>query len=378
VLDGAIDALRAAGDSQRVADLEHLRADVWWVAGESDRCWAHLNRAWELVADAPASPVKARVLAQLVRSDMLAARYDADHTAAALDISAALGLDELHAHVLISSGTARCAQADDGGFDQIAEGLAAARAGNWLWAIDRAATNLATQLTFRGRAREALAALQEAGPAVERMGSRTQRRLYRTNLIEQWVESGDWELALPAADAFLAGEGANLSYNGISVAFDRAMMRCGTGDLDGAIADQALALARARVAKDPQALYCALAVAIHVLADTGRLDAARERFDELIGDPAAFLCIGLATGDVAWAATVVDRVEPARRALAVADWPSVQAARAILDGDFAGAAAIDDEHGAARSAALARIRGGLDDGARAFFARIGAARYAAM
>ena len=75
---------------------------------------------------------------------------------------------------------------------------------------------------------------------------------------------------------------------------------------------------------------------------------------------------------------MIDRVEPARRALAGVDWPSFRAGRAILDGDFAGAAAIYDEHGAARSAALARLRGGRDDGARAFFARIGATRYAEM
>ena len=51
--------------------------------------------------------MKAQVLAQLVRFDMFAARYDPQRVRAALDITEALGLDELRAHVLISAGTAR-------------------------------------------------------------------------------------------------------------------------------------------------------------------------------------------------------------------------------------------------------------------------------
>src|SRR5262249_49495243 len=106
---------------------------------------------------------------------------------------------------------------------------------------------------------------------------------------------------------------------------------------------------------------------------------ARERFDELLDlDPSAFRWAYFALGDLVWAATVIDRDAAARRALESIDWPSFRAGRKFLQGDAAGAAAIYDEHGAARSAALARLRGGLDDGARAFFARIGAARYAAM
>ena len=134
------------------------------------------------------------------------------------------------------------------------------------------------------------------------------------------------------------------------------------------------------MAKDPQVLYYALAVAVHVHADTGQLDAARERFDELLGlDPDAFRHIGLAVGDVAWAASSIDRTKPAQRAFAAADWPSFQAARALLDGDPARAAAIYDAHGAARSAALARLRGGDPSElhrALEFFTRVGATRYA--
>jgi hypothetical protein len=230
------------------------------------------------------------------------------------------------------------------------------------------------------RAHEARAALEAGRPAVDGLAGIAQQRNFRTNLIEQWAESGDWELAVPAADEFLAEEGAAVSYDGITGIFIRALLRLGVGDLDGAMADQAAAVARARVAKDPQVLYYSLAVAAHVHADTDRIDEARTHLDELIGSgPGGLRHTGVATGDIAWAATRTGRTDALRHALPDLPWPAFGAARAILDGDFAAAAAIYDAHGAARSAALARLRGGADDGsARAFFARIGATRYAQM
>src|SRR5207244_2948128 len=138
-------------------------------------------------------------------------------------------------------------------------------------------------------------------------------------------------------------ERLNDAYNAIFVTAVRAMLRLGLGDLEGAITDQASALEHARVAKDPQALYYSLAVSVHVHADTGDLDAARERFDELVAlDPAAFRHIGHALGNVTWAASIIDRDPPAQRALTIAEWPSFQAARALLAGDHTTAASIYD------------------------------------
>jgi hypothetical protein len=56
-----------------------------------------------------------------------------------------------------------------------------------------------------------------------------------------------------------------------------------------------------------------------------------------------------------------------------------QAARALIAGDASRAAAIYDTHGAARSAALARLRSGDPAELRRaleFFTRVGATRYA--
>jgi hypothetical protein len=212
------------------------------------------------------------------------------------------------------------------------------------------------------------------------MGNFAQWRMTRGNLIEPWLEAGEWELAGPAADEFLADSARHgAHYLDAAIASLRAGLRLGRGDLEGATADVEFALERARVVKDAQILLVASGWTVHVGVETGRHAQARERIDELLElHPAAFRYLFSAVGDVAWAATQIGRAEQARDALAVADWPSLQAARKIVDGDFAGAAAIFDEHGSARSAALARLRGGLDDGAREFFARIGATRYAEM
>jgi tetratricopeptide (TPR) repeat protein len=380
VLDDAADALRAVGDDLRAADLEQLRAEAWWMAGEHDRCWAHLHRAREMVTGAPPRVEKARVLAQVIRFDQVAGRYDAQQVGEALAVAEALGLDELRAHVLISAGAIRARGGDEAGLRQLAQGLEAARAGNWLFAIDRGATNLGTLRTAQGRAREALELQLEAARAAERMGSLPQVRWTRGNVIQCWFECGDWALAVPAADEFLTeSRRTGAHYLDTTMAAVRALARLGSGDLDGAAADAAFAVDRARSVKDPQILYVALAMTIQLHLEAGRPDEARRHFDELAGDDAAvFDQLDFVIGDVAWAATQVGRADAARRGLAGRDWPSFRAARAIVGGDFAHAAAIYDEHGAARSAAMARLRGGLDDGARAFFARIGATRYAEM
>jgi hypothetical protein len=197
------------------------------------------------VADAPPSPVKARILAQRVRFDMLATRYDADQVRAALSIAEALGLDELRSHVLISAGTVRAGRGEDQGFEQLAQGTEIARAGNWLYAIDRGATNLGAQNEVRGHAREALAAYAEAMRAAERMGSQVEWRMTRGNLIQGWGETGEWDLAGTAADEFLAeSERVGPHYLDAAIAGERASLRLGRGDFDGAAADVAFALER--------------------------------------------------------------------------------------------------------------------------------------
>ena len=362
---------------------------IWSGCGPTSGGWRASTTAagitstgrWELVADTPASPVKAQVLAQLVRFDMFAARYDPERVRAALDITEALGLDELRAHVLISAGTARGGEDDDEGLDQLMEGLDAARAGNWLRAIDRGATNLSTQLGFRGRERESLEAHHEAQPAVERMGSLTQRRSSSREPdralggIRRLGARSPGRRRIPRRTPSASAT----TYNDISVALARAILRLGRGDLDGAIADQAFALGHARVAKDPQVLYYALAVAVHVHADTRQL----ERRASASTSCSASTRLHSATSVSRWATS------RGRRRRSIARSPPSARRRPRTGHRFrpparcwtATRARGGDlrRPGAARSAALARLRGGEPSElhrALEFFTRAGATRYA--
>ena len=90
----------------------------------------------------------------------------------------------------------------------------------------------------------------------------------------------------------------------------RAIIRLGRDDLEGALADQAAALATGRIAKDPQALYPSLRVSSFVLADIGRVDEALVPFDELFAQRLnAFEHADHAIGDLIWLANAA---RPAR------------------------------------------------------------------
>jgi tetratricopeptide (TPR) repeat protein len=138
----------------------------------------------------------------------------------------------------------------------------------------------------------------------------------------------------------------------------RALIRLGRGDLEGALADQAEALAAARVAKDPQALHPALLTSAFVSADAGHLAEAGLLFDELISQGAnAFNHADHAIGDVIWLADVLDRRDEARRALATAQQQAwLAAGRAQLDEDYVRAVEIFEAGHALRSAASTRLR----------------------
>src|SRR5437763_1982825 len=96
-LERARDSLLEAGARQRAAVAEALVAEAWWLQGRHDLCLEHLGQAEELIADAPPSPEKARVLTQVSRFQMLGDRNEESiRTAAeALDLIDRFSLDEL-------------------------------------------------------------------------------------------------------------------------------------------------------------------------------------------------------------------------------------------------------------------------------------------
>jgi tetratricopeptide (TPR) repeat protein len=168
----------------------------------------------------------------------------------------------------------------------------------------------------------------------------------------------------------------------------RAYLRLARDDVEAALEDQAAALSSARLAKDPQVLYPAVALSCCVLAEAGRVEEGNQLFDELIAaGPRAFRNWD---GDLIWAPVLLDRREETRAVLPTpADRPWLQAAKAVLDENYREAAAVLDSIGDVVSAATARLRdatlllraGHRDEAeqplqeAVAFFRSVGATRF---
>ena len=391
-LEEAHAALLEVGAEARAAEADSVLAQVWWNAGRRDLVFEHLERGYDLIRDAGPSPEKAQLLSQLARYRMLAGTFDPGQGQEALALAESLGLDEVRANVLITIGTARFQNADPGGREEIERGLEIALAGNWWDAVVRAYSNLADLVTGAVRVDEALGLAREAGRAAQRLGS-DERRWGRGNMIALLLAAGEWDECRRAADEFLAeSERLGPHYLDGAVFASRARLRLARGEERAALEDQANGLERARLAKDPQILYPALALSAYVLAETGHAEASRALLDELVAlGPDVFDYAVSEIGDAMWAARAVGRCEEVRQALAEAkETPWLAAARAVLDEDCAGAARIFDAAGAARSAALARLRAAealVAKGRRAeadaelgkalaFFRAVGATRYA--
>jgi class 3 adenylate cyclase/tetratricopeptide (TPR) repeat protein len=358
-LEQARSALLAAGDRAGAAEAEARLGELWWLKGDRDRAFGHLGRAQELVRDESASPAKAYVLSELARCQMLAGEFD-DRTAhQALELAEELGLGEVRAHVLITTGSARAISGDPQGRADLQRGLEIAQAGNYLAAAVRGYTNLsAAAHSVDGDLSEGLRLALEAEKVAQRLGTRAMARWTRGHLVGLWFELGNWDKCVPAADEFLA-ESAALGphYYDAFIRCCRSWVRLARGDVPAALADQRESLTSGRQAKDPQALYPALAVSAYVLAAAGRADEAQPILSELFAtDPVDLRNLYESSTDFVLAAEILGRRDEARQWLGTGlDSPWFVAARALADQDFVAAAESLDSMGAARSAALARL-----------------------
>ena len=359
-LQQARSALLAAGDWARAAEAEARLGELWWLKGDRDRAFGHLRRAQELVDDEPASPGKAYVLSELARYRMLADDSDAETGQQALELAEALGLEEVRAHVLITIGSARAVSGDPEGKVDLQRGLEIALAGNYLAAVVRGYVNL-SQVAERvdGDLPEALRLALEAETAAQRLGTRAMLRWTRGRKVGLWFELGNWDTCAPAADEFLA-ESAVVGphYYDTWTRCCRSWIRLARGDTEAALADQREALASARQAKDSQALYPALAVSAYVLAAVGRTDEAQPILSELFAAGTADLrSVYDSSTDGVLAAEMLGRRDEMRRWLGTQlDSPWFEVTRALAGQEFVAAAEALDSMGAARSAALARLR----------------------
>ena len=207
-----------------------------------------------------------------------------------------------------------------------------------------------------------------------------------------WFELGHWDKCAPAADEFLA-ESAALGphYQDTWIRCSRSWIRLARGDTEAALQDQRESLISGRQAKDPQALFPALAGSACVLAMAGRVDEAQPILSEVFGISGVEMgSLDEASTDCVLAAEILGRRDEARRWLSTwRDTAWSAAARELVEQEFVAAAESLDSMGAARSAALARLRAAqefvrtgrraeADDQLRhalSFFRSVGATRF---
>jgi hypothetical protein len=142
------------------------------------------------------------------------------------------------------------------------------------------------------------------------------------------------------------------------VRLTRARLRLARDEVPGAIEDQAAGLAAARLAKDPQVLFPALAVSACLLAGAGHPEQGEKLLDEILGnDPRRIrdLMAG-AFLDLALAAERLGRTVEIRQWIAASgDSRWSQAGCALLDHDFEHALSVLEGMGAVRGVNLARL-----------------------
>jgi len=260
VLTEARDALLAAGDSGTAAEAEVLIGETFWMQGQRDRALERVRAAETLVAEEPTSYSKAFVVANVSRYAMLAGdRDDAIRRGReALDMAEELGIDELRAHALNNIGAARVAKGDNGGLDDTEQSLAIAVAANSPESV-RAYGNLASQLVDLGELERASAMNEEGLRAAERFGLDDLVKWQTAELAWPPYFEGRWDDALRRVDELIADFEADPFWMETPCRWLRGRMRLARGDLEGGLADAERAIELARLARDPQVLWPALA-----------------------------------------------------------------------------------------------------------------------
>jgi class 3 adenylate cyclase/tetratricopeptide (TPR) repeat protein len=363
VLAEARDALLAAGDSATAAEAEMLLAEVFWLQGQRDRAFDRVKTAQALVAEEPTSGSKAYVASNVSRYAMLAGEKDDAIRVGreALDMAEELGMDELRAHALNNIGTARVGMGDAGGLNDLEESLAIAVAANSPEGV-RAYGNLSSALIGLGDLKQAFAMSAEGRRLAERFGVGEHLRWLKAEDIWRLYFDGRWDEALRQLDETIADFAKNPFWMETPCRWLRGRMRLAQGDTKGAQADAERGIELARVAKDPQLVWPALAFGARAfyLSDRGRADnlaaevLSRWQAQDLIisGSDSEWLTdLPVVLPPLGRQKEFLEAIAPVKMSTA---WR--KAAAAYVSGDFAGAADVYAAIGALPEEAHARLR----------------------
>jgi class 3 adenylate cyclase len=360
-LEQAQAALATVHDVAGAAHAETLLSHAWWQRGQRDRCFAHLDRARVLVAGSPSSVAKARVLGATALLLGLAGDNEAALNAgrAGRALAEELGLDDVRIDTLISIARARLGLGDVDGIEDLDHALELGLE-TGLPGAARAAQNLAAVTAMAGYVRRAKVLHAQAVEVSERYGNMLVLRHLRGMDAAMEYYAGAWDECVRVADAFIAEcEAGSPHYMEPNARGFRALVRLARGDAQGARDDAQTAATRAVEGKDPQTLVPALVRAALVQVELGDLVGGAALADEAIATAGwDVLTVGGFASHLAWIAQVLQR-SPALRELfdrLPQETPRIKAARAVLDGDFIGAAVLFAELGSVPEEAYARLR----------------------
>ena len=360
-LGRARDRLIETGDLASAAKSEMLVGFRYWNEGRGDEAAASIARSSGLLEHAEPSPAMAYVLSRLAISYMLRDEFEVtiELSRRAGEMAEQFDLDEIRAHALNTSGTARVGQGDLSGVAEIERSVEIAERLNSLELTLRGYKNLGSVLYELGEPARAIALGRRGLELATRFGAEYQMRWYETELAVEDFAEGEWDRAeqvFAHLDAWIAASGPH--YIESVAHMCRALLRASRGDRAGAVADADGALAFARGSLDRQVVLPTLADSVLVAAILDRDDLGHTVDDLMaelspqIGDRAEVgywpcaLALGLAL------ANCID-LFPRGRVTGPSRWLKV--AELICDSKFSGAADELTAMGALSDAAIARL-----------------------
>jgi tetratricopeptide (TPR) repeat protein len=384
----AVDTHLALGDMNGAAEAELVLAALAWQRSEGELANAHLDRATSLLAGAPPSPAKARVLGETTRYSAIAGR-DEEALATGLEAIAmadTLGLDAVRAYTLMYVGMAQVSLGDDEGFPNLELSTALLEK---LRSPDaaRAYNNLGATLMSVGETRRALEVWRLGVATTQLFGDSTMTYWlgYFAGLYTSYLE-GDWDQTARITEDALTEHAGYYRFGAHNA---RARVRLARGELAGALADAEAALELGRSGGDPQALVPGLSYAATTLLAAGRRAEAEAIADELLSHEALRRPVSHYASpwfDFSWTLVDLGRTEDLLAAISRVETRTrwTDAGEAIGRGDYVAAAEIYADVGNLPAEAYTRLRAAQAnlsdarlDRAIAFFRRAGATSYLA-
>jgi class 3 adenylate cyclase/tetratricopeptide (TPR) repeat protein len=273
-----------AGDPERAAAAAMLLGEYAWLRGEQARAQEDFRLAEQLVADVPESDTKTNVLAYLSRFAMLAD----DHARSieigcrALALAEARGLDALRANILNNIGVSRMYLGDEGGVADLEASMAIGRTASAVEFV-RAAGNLASSLTTRGRLARAEELHHEALGVARELGLVEPVEWLGVEISLDLERFGRWDESRATLDPLLALFERSTFWIEPMAHICSARIQLARGETERAAGSVERAVERARVAGAQQLLTPVLAFAARFFTETGQsargAELAQEVFD---------------------------------------------------------------------------------------------------